>query len=335
MPLLVLPDGTPLPESNVRLRRSGTGCGCGWLRLAAVWCQLRRARPCVLGFGPNCAHPFSPVHASSCTPPTLHTNQPFLLCLAGRPPQVIEGYLLDKYAGVGPSLLPPTPELRAKAQLASRIHDLYIQPLQASLCAGVGGRDVGQLPISPSFVLWGERWALLFVRERLLANEGGPCSLCADSCSPMGGRRLLIVCGRLLTRAQNCLFTPTPRRAACTRRWTRRRGASSCSPLTSSWRCWRASWTSTTGRLWAVSCVLLLLELVAARCCCRVLLSGRTAGRAAGRADPGWKPTGRLLRVVVCILGWQSALLIEAAVPSLPSCAPEPRRPPLPHVCRL
>lgn len=49
-------------------------------------------------------------------------------------PQVIEAYLLDKYEGVGPSLLPPTPELRAKAQLAGRIHDLYIQPLQVRCC---------------------------------------------------------------------------------------------------------------------------------------------------------------------------------------------------------
>lgn len=38
-------------------------------------------------------------------------------------------YLLDRYKDVGPSLVPPTPELRARAHLASRIHDLYIQPL--------------------------------------------------------------------------------------------------------------------------------------------------------------------------------------------------------------
>lgn len=63
------------------------------------------------------------------------------------PVQVIEAYLLDKYAGVGPSLQPPTPELRAKAQLARRVHDLYIQPLQVGcwgmLWGGVGGRQRG------------------------------------------------------------------------------------------------------------------------------------------------------------------------------------------------
>lgn len=74
MPLLVLPDGTPLPESNVRLRRSGAGCGCGWLRLAAVWCQLRGAQLACWG-PPNCAHPFNPVHVSSCAHPCTPTNQ--------------------------------------------------------------------------------------------------------------------------------------------------------------------------------------------------------------------------------------------------------------------
>ena len=43
---------------------------------------------------------------------------------------VIEAYLLDKYAGVGPSLLPPTPEARGRAALASQILGLYITPIQ-------------------------------------------------------------------------------------------------------------------------------------------------------------------------------------------------------------
>lgn len=55
--------------------------------------------------------------------------------------QVIEAYLLDKYAGVGPSLQPPTPELRAKAQLARRVHDLYIQPLQGCMYKKMDAAD--------------------------------------------------------------------------------------------------------------------------------------------------------------------------------------------------
>jgi len=47
--------------------------------------------------------------------------------------QVIESYLLDKYKGVGPDLLPQTPELRAIAALTARIHDLYIAPIQGCM----------------------------------------------------------------------------------------------------------------------------------------------------------------------------------------------------------
>lgn len=45
-------------------------------------------------------------------------------------PQVIVQYILDKYEGVGPSLRAATPELRAIAALATRIHDQYITPIQ-------------------------------------------------------------------------------------------------------------------------------------------------------------------------------------------------------------
>lgn len=47
--------------------------------------------------------------------------------------QVIESYLLDKYKGVGPDLLPQSPELRAIAALAARIHDIYIAPIQGCM----------------------------------------------------------------------------------------------------------------------------------------------------------------------------------------------------------
>ncbi|KAL4440204.1 hypothetical protein ABPG75_003205 [Micractinium tetrahymenae] len=55
--------------------------------------------------------------------------------------QVIEAYLLDKYSGVGPSLQPPTPELRARAHLARRVHDLYIQPIQGCMYKKMDAAD--------------------------------------------------------------------------------------------------------------------------------------------------------------------------------------------------
>ena len=47
--------------------------------------------------------------------------------------QVIESYVLDKYKGVGPDLVPATPELRAHAALAARIHDLKIASVQGCM----------------------------------------------------------------------------------------------------------------------------------------------------------------------------------------------------------
>lgn len=47
--------------------------------------------------------------------------------------QVIESYILDKYHGVGPELLPATAELRARAALVVRILDLYITPVQGCM----------------------------------------------------------------------------------------------------------------------------------------------------------------------------------------------------------
>ncbi len=39
-------------------------------------------------------------------------------------------YLVAKYRGHGPDLLPASPELAARALLISRVHDLYIAPVQ-------------------------------------------------------------------------------------------------------------------------------------------------------------------------------------------------------------
>lgn len=44
--------------------------------------------------------------------------------------QVITQYLVTKYRGQGPDLVPQAPEAAARAWVISRIHDLYISPIQ-------------------------------------------------------------------------------------------------------------------------------------------------------------------------------------------------------------
>jgi len=44
--------------------------------------------------------------------------------------QVIAQYVLDKYSAVGPSMVAADAEARATANLAARIHDQYITPVQ-------------------------------------------------------------------------------------------------------------------------------------------------------------------------------------------------------------
>lgn len=71
-------------------------------------------------------------------------KMPMLVLPDGTPlpeSQVIESYLLDKYSAVGPSLLPATPELRAKAALAARLHDLYIAPIQGCMYKKMGAEQ--------------------------------------------------------------------------------------------------------------------------------------------------------------------------------------------------
>ena len=59
--------------------------------------------------------------------------------------EVISQYLVAKYADMGPSLLPlGGPEVRAKAALATRIHDVYITSVQACMYRAMevqGGLD--------------------------------------------------------------------------------------------------------------------------------------------------------------------------------------------------
>jgi hypothetical protein len=55
--------------------------------------------------------------------------------------QVIVQYILDKWGNIGPSLLAATPEARATAALAARLHDQYITPIQArAVPAALGKR---------------------------------------------------------------------------------------------------------------------------------------------------------------------------------------------------
>lgn len=47
--------------------------------------------------------------------------------------EVISQYIVDRWSSTGPSLRAPTPELRARAALATRVHDLYITSIQACM----------------------------------------------------------------------------------------------------------------------------------------------------------------------------------------------------------
>jgi hypothetical protein len=46
------------------------------------------------------------------------------------PHQVIAQYILDRWSATGNPMRAPTPELRAKAALATRVHDMYITTIQ-------------------------------------------------------------------------------------------------------------------------------------------------------------------------------------------------------------
>ncbi len=63
--------------------------------------------------------------------------------------QVITQYLVTKYRGQGPDLVPQAPEAAARAWVISRIHDQYISPIQVlkhALGAGVKGLYSGLAP---------------------------------------------------------------------------------------------------------------------------------------------------------------------------------------------
>ena len=56
--------------------------------------------------------------------------------------EVISQYVLDEYSDVGPLLIPSDAKQRALATLATRIHDIYIVPIQG--CMYRGPMDIGK-----------------------------------------------------------------------------------------------------------------------------------------------------------------------------------------------
>ena len=50
--------------------------------------------------------------------------------------EVIAQYVLHAYADVGPALIPEDPKQRALAALVTRVHDVYIAPIQGCLYRG-------------------------------------------------------------------------------------------------------------------------------------------------------------------------------------------------------
>ena len=116
MPLLVLPDGTNLPESAV-----------GWLHIASPYLMCEH---CCLKFG-----------VYSIAGGGLRRMQQACMYAAvfhatrrdGMRSQAIASYLVDKYQGAdyGPTFALDTPEERAHDHLVQRMHDIYICSIQA------------------------------------------------------------------------------------------------------------------------------------------------------------------------------------------------------------
>ena len=68
-------------------------------------------------------------------------KMPLLVLPSGRAlpeSEVIVSYLCDVFAAQGPSLAPPTPEARATCALLTRLHDIYLGPLQGALYREMG-----------------------------------------------------------------------------------------------------------------------------------------------------------------------------------------------------
>ena len=61
-------------------------------------------------------------------------DAPFMMALPES--EVIAQYVLHKYADVGPLLIPEDPDQRALASLITRVHDVYIAPVQGCMYRG-------------------------------------------------------------------------------------------------------------------------------------------------------------------------------------------------------
>ena len=82
----------------------------------------------------SCAH--EPEFVSSSIMGCEHLVTQLLLCWYRGyewQSEVINQYLLDKFAEYGPSFVPATAEERAKVALVTRIHDCYISNIQGIL----------------------------------------------------------------------------------------------------------------------------------------------------------------------------------------------------------
>ncbi|GLC43872.1 hypothetical protein PLESTF_001405100 [Pleodorina starrii] len=80
-------------------------------------------------------------------------KMPLLVLEDGTPlpeSEVISQYLLDKFADRGEALVAATPEERARAALITRIHDVYIVPIQGAMyrsmdCVETRAAQIGQI----------------------------------------------------------------------------------------------------------------------------------------------------------------------------------------------
>eukprot|EP00958_Prasinococcus_capsulatus_P011375 scaffold1129_cov376-Prasinococcus_capsulatus_cf.AAC.7 len=79
--------------------------------------------------------------------------------------EVINQYLLDKYADRGPSFAGATPEERAQVALLTRIHDCYISPIQGTI-----GPEHSRVHQQPSYAAQAEQGtaAVLWLMGALL-----------------------------------------------------------------------------------------------------------------------------------------------------------------------
>lgn len=90
---------------------------------------LRTCRPGTSSERRSHSSPFWQLTARSAEamPAVRHITRPPRACLWQ---QVIAQYLVAKYKGRGPDLLPALPELAARASLITRVADLYLAPAQ-------------------------------------------------------------------------------------------------------------------------------------------------------------------------------------------------------------